>query len=487
MNGIIAMTTGLWLAHWPAWNVVPGNPEAIRMKLTAADSLPASASGPTSRGIAERLAASPLGSRLARGMFWTLSGALIARGLGLVAAVFTARLLGREGFGELGAIQSTVAMFSSFAGFGLGLTATKHVAECRNEDPARAGRIITLSGLVAAISGAIMALGLLLFSVPLAKHSLAAPHLSMLLQISAGLIFLGALNGAQVGALSGLEAFRTIARVNLWNGLASFPILIAGVWWGGLVGAVWGLVASLGVNWLLNHLALRAEARRANVPLGFAELHDGAWRRESGILWRFSVPAMLCSFMVLPVHWLCTALLAHQPAGYAEMGVFNAANQWRTANLFVPQAMAGIVLPALAGLHGEPNRRRYLRIFWSNVALIGGVAAALALGVVLFSDVIIHSYGASFSEGRSTLILLALSAVVLSVNQVLGVDLISRGRMWQVLGCNIAWAGTLLSLAWWLVPLHGARGLSIALLAAYPVQSIFMLTLNVKEAPHLRS
>jgi len=456
------------------------------MKLTTSPALPGSVLVPSSRGFAERLSTSPLGSQLARGMFWTLAGALIARGLGLVASVLTARLLGREGFGELGTIQATVAMFSAFAGFGLGLTATKHVAECRTEDPARAGRIITLSAVVSAIFGAIMALGILLLAGPLAKHSLAAPHLSGLLQVSAGLIFLGALNGAQVGALSGLEAFKTTARVNLWNGLASFPILLAGVWWGGLMGAVWGLVASLGVNWLLNHFAIHAEARRAGVPLGFDGLRHGAWRRESGVLWRFSLPAMLCSLLVLPVHWLCTALLAHQPAGYAEMGVFNAANQWRTAILFVPQAMAGIVLPALAGLHGEHNRGRYLRVFWSNVALIGGVALALALGVVLLSDVIIRSYGTSFSEGRATLIILALSAVVLSINQVLGVDLISRGRMWQVLGCNAAWAVTLLGLSWWLVPMHGARGLAIALLAAYPVQSIFMLALNLMEAPRLR-
>ena len=419
-------------------------------------------------------------------MAWTLAGALIARGLGLIASMVSARMLGREGFGELGAIQSTVAMFSAFAGFGLGLTATKHVAELRTEDPLRAGRIITLSALASAIFGAIMALGLLLFAGPLAKHSLAAPHLRELLQISAGLIFLGALNGAQVGALSGLEAFKATARVNLWNGLASFPILIAGVWYGGLMGAVWGLVGSLGVNWLLNHFAIRAEARRAGVPLGLDGLRNGAWRRESDVLWRFSLPAMLCSLIVLPVHWLCTALLAQQPSGYAEMGVFNAANQWRTAILFVPQAMAGIVLPALASLHGERERNRYVKIFWSNVALIGGVAAALALGVVLCSDVIIRSYGAGFSEGRATLILLALSAVVLSINQVLGVDLISRGRMWQVLGCNAAWAVTLLGLAAWLVPMHGARGLAIALLAAYPVQSIFMLALNVKDAPPFR-
>ena len=415
-------------------------------------------------------------------MIWTLAGAMMARGLGLIASVVAARMLGREGFGELGVIQSTVAMFGAFAGFGLGLTATKHIAECRNADPTRAGRIMALSGVIAAISGAVMALGLLLTAGPVAEHALAAPHLKGLLQVSAGLIFLGALNGAQLGALSGLEAFKTIARVNLWSGLVSFPIMIAGVWWGGLNGAVWGLVASLGVSWLFNHLALRTEARRAGVPLSFS-LRIDEWKREVGVLWQFSLPAMLCGFMVLPVHWICTALLAHQPGGYAEMGVFNAANQWRIAILFVPQAMAGIVLPALAGLHGERDHARYLKVFWSNVALIGGVALALALGVALSSGIIIRNYGAGFAHGQGTLVLLALSAVVLSVNQMLGVDLISRGKMWRVLGCNMAWAVTLLGLAWWLVPVHGAFGLAVALLVSYPVQSVCMLALNLKQVP----
>ena len=53
-------------------------------------------------------------------------------------------------------IQSTVGMFGVFAGFGLGLTATKHVAEFRQSDPDRAGRIIGLSGLFAIGPGGLM-------------------------------------------------------------------------------------------------------------------------------------------------------------------------------------------------------------------------------------------------------------------------------------------------------------------------------------------
>lgn len=78
-----------------------------------------------------RLILSPLSSRLVRGTLWSFGGAAASRGFTLVASVMTARLLGVEAFGELGAVQSTIGMFAVFAGFGLGLTATKYVAQLR--------------------------------------------------------------------------------------------------------------------------------------------------------------------------------------------------------------------------------------------------------------------------------------------------------------------------------------------------------------------
>ena len=58
------------------------------------------------------------------------------------------------GMSVLGMIQSTVGGFGTFAGFGLGVTAAKHVAESRRSEPARAVRIIVLSSIVAIVTGA---------------------------------------------------------------------------------------------------------------------------------------------------------------------------------------------------------------------------------------------------------------------------------------------------------------------------------------------
>jgi len=47
--------------------------------------------------------------------------------------------------GELGIIQNTIGMFGTLAGFGMGLTANKHVAEFKRTDPAPAERILGLA------------------------------------------------------------------------------------------------------------------------------------------------------------------------------------------------------------------------------------------------------------------------------------------------------------------------------------------------------
>lgn len=175
--------------------------------------------------ILKRIEASDIGLRMARGLFWSMAGTVISRALMLLATILVARLLGKIEYGELGMIQSTVGMFGVFAGFGLGLTATKYVAELRESDPLRVGRILSLSTFVACFTGGLMALALLFFAPWLAEHTINAPHLVSQLRISAIVLFFSALNGAQTGALAGFEAFKDIAKINFSVGIISFIFL----------------------------------------------------------------------------------------------------------------------------------------------------------------------------------------------------------------------------------------------------------------------
>lgn len=416
-----------------------------------------------------RVKASPLGYRLASGAIWSISGAVISRALMLLANIIVARMLTREVYGELGIIRSTVNMFVVFAGFGMGLTATKHVAEFRQSDPARAGRIMALSSAFTFFTGALIAV-ILFFAAPwLAGLTLNAPHLATELRISGLILLVSAMNGAQTGALAGFEAFKTIAGINLRTGLISFPIFIAGAWLGGLHGSVWALGASMAVNWFLNHLALRKESSKHSIPFSFADC-----TREWPILWKFSLPAVLSGVMVSPVVWLCNAMLVNQPGGYGEMALFDAANQWRAAILFVPGMLGQIVLPMLSSLNGPGEQAKYLKVLKINVLTNGGTALVVSIPIALAAPWIMKTYGSDFETGRSILVCLAFSTVIMSINNIVGQSIASKGRMWIGFFFNALWAATLLFASHILIRGgHGALGVAMANLFAYLVHSLW--------------
>jgi O-antigen/teichoic acid export membrane protein len=387
-----------------------------------------------------------------------------------MASIFVARVLGKVSFGELGIVQSSVSLFGTFAGFGLGLTATKHIAEFRTTDQAKVGRVIGLSSVVSWITGAVAAALLFILAPWLATHTLAAPHLSSLLRIASLLLLLSAINGAQTGALAGFEAFRRIARINLIAGLTAFPLMVGGACWRGLEGAVFGLVANQTVNCILSHCALRRETCRTGIVVNY-----GGSEKERDILWSFSLPAVLSGIMVGPANWLCNALIVNQPNGYGEMGIFAAANQWRNAILFLPSMLASVCLPMLANLRKAPDRQSYRKILRMNLTLSFLSTLAVAVPVSAFGRTIMAGYGSSFVSGSTVLVILCGVSVIGASLNVIGQTIASEGRMWFGFVLNAVWAAILLA-ACFVLRERGAIGLALANLAAY---SVHLITVSV--------
>src|ERR1019366_247730 len=308
---------------------------------------------------------------------------------------------------------------------------------------------------------------LILLAPFLAKNVLAIPQLAAPLAVGSGLVFFGAMNGAQTGALAGFEAFKTIARVNVLSGVVSFPLIVLGVWRGGLPGAVWGSVAALAINWALNNHALRRECANANVSYQFASCH-----RELGILHRFSLPAFLASIVVGPGIWVCNALLVHQPQGYAELGIYTAADKWRLLILFVPTSVFAMVLPVLSNLYGVGNSVGFQKVFRANLQLNASLALLAALLIASFAAPIMAIYGNSFRGGRLVLIVLAFSALPEALNAILGQPLIAAHLMWWRFAFDLLLVAVLVTLARVLIPKWGALGLAVSYGLAYAVTSL---------------
>ena len=412
------------------------------------------------------LRGSPIVLRLVRGSFWSLSGSIVSRLLGLAATVLAARLLGKGAYGELGIIQSTVGMFGTLAGFGMGTTATKCVAEYRLKDPGKAGRVIGLSSAVSWGMSGLLGI-VLVFAAPwLSRYTLAAPQLTGQLQLGALLLVLNGVNGAQNGALAGFEAFRSIARVSAFAGLLNFPLVVGGAFLYGLNGVVAGLILAQALGCFMSLLALREEATRHNVRISYS-----SWKEEAPIIWHFSLPAVLGGLLISPATWACNAMLVRQVDGYNHMGALNAANQWFGALTWLPYMLGGVILPLLSERLGVSDKARSVKLLKASVALNLVIASPIVLAGCLLSPHIMAAYGSGFGREWPTLAAMLFAAGVLAVQIPVGEILAAAGRMWVGLLLNLGWSLVLVFTAWSLLA-WGAFGLAVAQLAAYSAQGV---------------
>jgi O-antigen/teichoic acid export membrane protein len=395
-------------------------------------------------------------------------GTAIAQCAALASALFTARILGPVQFGELALINSTMGLLGIFAGLGLGLTSTKYVAEFRVSDPMRTGLILGLVNRLVLLSGLAIA-GLLFMAAPWLAANLQAPNLVLELRIGCLLLLFNEINGVQVGSLAGYEAFSTIAQVNVLRGLFGLPIGVAGAWFFGIRGAVVAAVIVAGIGVALSHIALEREATQ----WGIAITTRGA-RSELSVLWRFSVPAFLGSVVVGPVSWLATALLVNQPGGYAQLGVFNAANQWRTMIMFFPAVVGQAVLPILSSLLGGGGTRSSRRVLAAAVAVSALTALPIAAVLIVARGIVMALYGPVFAGYGDVLGLVAVTVIFLAIETPVGQIIAASGRMWLGAAMNLGWSVVFLGSAIVFISHgYGALGLAAAYLIAYAVHSLW--------------
>lgn len=421
----------------------------------------------------KRIEHSDIGSRIASGAFWSLFGAVISQLFMLVASIVVARILEVKEFGELGIIRSTVSMFSVFAGFGLGLTATKYIAELKINDKDRTGKIIGITTLFAVFTAFFISIFVLIFAPIIAEKTINAPNLANEIRLSAVLLFFGAINGVQNGILYGFESFKLITKVNLTAGLLSLPIQIVFTYVYGLHGALIGLGLSGFILFVFNYIAIRKEVFNRKIIIQFKKSFD-----ELPIIYKFSLPALFSGLMFTPTIWICNSMLVNQSNGFEEMAIFTAANQWSSAVLFVPVLISRIALPFLSG---TVNENQFISILKINIAINFIVALLIAILISSLSSIIMNFYGSEFKKGSIVLIILSLSNILIGINGVIGQAIAGKNKMWVGFFLNVIWSIALLISASIFFKLqYGAIGLAYAFLISYAFHTIMVTIYTTK-------
>lgn len=403
-------------------------------------------------------------SRLLQGIKWNFLDVIIVSVGNLAISILAARLLGVDEFGAFSIVKSTVYMLATVAGLGLGWTATKYIAELKSDDLEKMGRILGLCQLIAGSVSFVFAGSLFFFAFEIANGPLQAPHLVDPLQMAAVYILFTTLNGYQIGAMMGFEAFRKLAFLNCAQTLFSLICTGVFIWSWGLAGAASALGLTAFLNWVLYHKALRKEMRNYGVKVSYVQLG-----REMTVLMSFAFPAAISGIIGSMAVWMGNALLVRQEHGLAELALFAVAGNIRSLVIFFPSLVTRVASPMLCSVAGEKTKNGYARLFWINIVVTICAAVIVAISAVLLAPWILAAFGKGYSGGVGVLAVIAVMSVIEVAANSFYQTLFVHGRLWWQVGVIVLWSATLLGVTAATVESEGAIGLGYAYVAAHSV------------------
>lgn len=405
--------------------------------------------------------------RIANGAFWSLVGTAVAKAILLLSSIALAHILGVAKYGELGLVRSTVNMFVCLGTVGMGVTATKYISQYLQKDNILVSKIIKLTSLFAFISGVIIAFIIYLFSDPIAQYTSQTVNISAEIKIGTVILCATVMNGAINGILSGFEDFKHIAVNTFASSIIESILIIAGAYYYGVVGALLGYGLGTFSLLLLNILSSSKNLKRNGINISSANLKIEDFK----ILYKFSLPAALSSFLVAPTFWIIRTLIVKFD-GMASLGIYEMADQWKIIILFIPSALSNIVLPILSSKTSDDTKKDFNKALKYNLILNFITTFVLALIILCFSTLITKAYGNGFNN-VIPLILLAFSTCFSSIASVFGIAIISKGKVWTGLLFNLLWAIIFVSTSYIsLLMGYGVNGVAMALISSYIIHSI---------------
>jgi O-antigen/teichoic acid export membrane protein len=408
-------------------------------------------------------------ARLVRGSSWVMIGNLGSQALTLFTSVALANILQPMAFGKYALLVNTFGFISTVLGLGLGQAGTKYVSELRYNDPSLLCIFLAQIRIASLVISVFGVLCLWAFSDVIAVAVFSQPDLTA--SIKGGCVFVGlsSFTASQMGILAGFESFRSIAAILMIRSILNFALVFALTPFGGVLGALWAAASSLLVGAVISEAKIQRLCINRTRRLSAS---DAPWVRAR--IWHYSCPALLAGAITSMAGLLSLRLVAVSTGGVSEVAVFNAANQWRVALLFVPSMVGQVILPILSSLKGPASQSTKVQLLKTAVVANALGALGLFLVMLLFSGSILRAYGKGFEGRQDVMVPLLLSAVLLSAQTPVGNYIAASGKMWVGFIHNFAWGASLVLCTAHLVDLGwGARALATAYLISYALHGMW--------------
>lgn len=431
----------------------------------------------------ERLGYSSVIERFAKGTAWTVIGNVAWRLLSLVSTILIGRILGPQGFGEFGILRSTANMFRAFGGFRLGITATKHIAEHRKTNPPKAGSILKLClTLTTALSFVVS--GFILVGAPFISDTmLNRPELAASLMLTSLLVFFLIQGAMRESALVGFESFKAIARVNAVRGVATLLLCVPLTYVWGVEGAIAGLTIVALFVFVRLSVLLKRESRKGGLP------EKTTWKGmipDLPVVWKFALPGAIAGAITAAVLWLGRVILTQQEGGFEDLGLFEAANQWRALILFLPAILTRVALPMLSETYSRDADKDFRDVISVHFQTICLITLPIVILTIALAGPLTALFGEKFQGARAILPVLLISVFFHTLNESVRRVYDGTGRRWINCAMYGAWAVVFCLSGLELIARHAALGLAMTHLVAqaflFGVQATYVDTILVPKA-----
>jgi O-antigen/teichoic acid export membrane protein len=427
-----------------------------------------------------------LASKFARAVSYSALAMIVGRLNGVVVSVLMARYLGSSALGMYAILQSTIGLYSTFVGFGLGLTGAKMTAQFYLNDPKKAGRILSLLLIVLALSVPIVS-GAYWWSLPLlAQHIYGIPELLPLFQYA--LLWLVAISISQFleSILAGLQAFKSLMIISFVCSSLALPLTLAALVLdtsnplpnlviAGTVVAITQLLVLL--------RATRLELKKHGLVLSCNQLRP----LIRLILFDFTAPAFLGKLMEQPVSWLSVLLLVKLGGNLSVVGGLSVIHNLRTYGLYFSTMFVGVLVPLLSDIYGTHSIETFRRTLTLNRRFLWLTTfPVLLLLMTTVRPVLTWLFGSSFSSYWQAGAFLLSWAILIPINEVNDRAIIAMGKMWISLIFRFVFTILFLAGLWFLIPAYQLTGYVIAGGIAYSLY-VAAQTRWLRSVTHERS
>lgn len=386
-----------------------------------------------------------------RGGSWNLIGLFVPQLALLVLSVAAARFLGPDQFGRQSFIAFVEVSIVMLLAGGLPLALTRYTGDALGRR--RPGVVIGLArwvgriSIAAAVVGAAIMVGFgLAGATPRAAWFIAA------VVVAASLI-----QRVPSSVLNGLQRWRAASVVGVVMAVVAAVATVL-VLWGG--GGIVGMFAVEAAVTLASLVWLWWLSRRAEAALGPPEPVEQPLRRD---FLRYAFVASLGVILTFVVWRRSEFLFLNHYSTDSEIAIYSVAFSSVAALLLIPQAIVGVLLPAVATLLGAGETERIRQGFERAIRLLlvltlPMTAFAIALGPLTLRLV----YGQDFGGVGPVVVLLLIPLPIVTLMNLSKVVLAGMGRQRFQLASGAVGAAANIGLDLALIPHYDAVGAALA-------------------------